>query len=309
MTICEFLKTDIRKPCDHYLKGGMCSRPKLFRCVEFVARFVPRLSHSAIQKFMRCPLMYYYSNIIGLQVRSELHSDALRIGKRADELITGNDSSPECNPDSLWFVKSEAIFNAFIKLMTGFNVDNYTGQYEFLWQEDKHPSIKGFIDLHANDNTHFIELKVGKNPNYYTNLFWQRSQLGTYFLSNPSYQYGIMWAIRVPDLKSTGQYKGESLTQYKDRCVADMLKRPTWYFPGYNKDTNTFGIKFYRTEINLDAIKKRFQMIAWQIQKCAKEGFWYANETQCLFPFECDYKRVCETGVISESIYEYREKK
>jgi hypothetical protein len=50
-------------------------------------------------------------------------------------------------------------------------------------------------------------------------------------------------------------------------------------------------------------------MVGWQIQKCAEEEYWYPNETQCISPFECDFKRICENhGNISEDVYNFRTK-
>ncbi len=306
MSTCEFLTTKTQQPCDSYIKPGMCSREDMFRCPEYISKFEPTLSYSGCNSFMRCPLRYYYSAIKGLQVKEAFQSDPLKIGSMVDEWITGKDGNNDPALDELWFMKSQAIFDSYLKLVK-VNIDNYQGQHKFLIQEDGQPSIQGYIDLHAPD--HFIELKCGGNPLYYINKFWIRSQMGTYFLSNPDYQYGIVWAIKVPGLKRTGQYKDESLEDYRDRCVRVMVANPKEYFPGYNKDDGTFGVKFYRHEFDLEGLKKRYRMIAWQIQKCIDEGYWYPNETGCMYPFECDYKRVCENdGVISESIYEYRKK-
>ena len=280
---------------------------------------------------MRCPKSYYFSNILGLQVKRDFCSDPLRIGTAVDNYITNGRSrrniptlgEPDGNDnvESMWEAKVDAICEAFSSLIGVEQIDySYSGQREFHYQEDGYPQIHGFIDLEANDKSHFIELKVGKNPAFYTNPFWMRSQLGTYFLSNPEYKYGIVWAIKVPQLKRTGQYKDESLEDYKDRCVRVMISSPAEYFPGYDKDTNTFGVKFYRTafdikedenqyEMSLEGLKKRYQMVAWQIQKCAEREYWYPNGNACLHPFECNYKRVCESGKIGMEIYEYREKK
>lgn len=315
---CESLTTINRKPCDSYIKDGFCLSPQFFRCSEYLKHKEPTLSFSAVNTFMRCPKMYYFSNILGLQVKSDFCSDPLMIGSVVDQSITSPPGIPLPLPETLWQAKACAIMEVFDELK--FNINGYSGQREFHYQEDGYPQIHGFIDLHANDNTHFIELKVGKNPNFYLNPFWMRSQLGTYFLSNPDYKYGIVWAIKVPQLKRTGQYKDESLEDYKDRCVRVMLAHPTDYFPGYDKDTNTFGVKFYRTafdidenenqyEMGLEGLKKRYRAMAWRIQKCAEEGYWDPDQTACLHPFECNYKRVCETGKIAMEIYEYRKKK
>lgn len=315
---CESLTTINKKPCDSYIKDGFCNSPQYFRCSEFLKHKEPTLSFSAVNTFMRCPKMYYFSNILGLQVKAEYCSDALKIGSAVDGYITHIRTNFIL--EQLWNAKVNAICKAFDILFNITDIDrNYSGQREFHYQEDGYPQIHGFIDLHANDNTHFIELKVGRNPDFYLNPFFMRSQLGTYFLSNPDYKYGIVWAIRVPQLKSIGQFKDETLEDYKDRCVRDMLVRPNHYFPGYNKSDNTFGIHFYRTafdikedenqyEMSLEGLKKRYRAMAWRIQKCAEVEYWDNDGTACLHPFECNYKRVCDTGKISDSIYEYRMK-
>lgn len=308
---CEYLNPVEGKPCSSYLGSGMCARSNMFRCPEYIKHKEPRVSHSAIENFMRCHLRYYYSNIQGVQVKPMFQSDALKIGSQVDDYITQNK-----NPDgmeklsSMREAKIHAICQAFDRLVGRELVDYaYQGQKVFLTQEDGIPQTKGYIDLEANDVSHFIEIKTSEKPERYTNLFWMRSQMGTYFLSNPNYKYGIIWPIRVPTLKRTGQYKEETLEEYRNRCIRDMVARAKWYFPGYNPDEKTFGIKIYRSEIDLDVVRKRYQMIGWQIQKCAEEGFWYPEETQCLSPFECDFKRICENhGCISEDVYCYREK-
>jgi hypothetical protein len=272
---------------------------------------------------MRCPKMFFFSNILGLQVKSEYCSDPIKIGNAIDGYITQgivpNNGSVQF--EYLWEAKAYAIYEAFNALIGREQVDySYQGQKEFYYQEDGYPRIHGFIDLHANDSSQFIELKVGKNPKFYTNPFFMRSQLGTYFLSNPKYKKGIVWAIKVPQLMRTKQYKDESLGDYKDRCVRVMVSHPNDYFPGYDADSKTFGVTFYRTaydideninqyEMGLEGLKNRYRMISWQIQKCAEMEYWYANGNSCLHPFECNYKRVCETGKIGMEIYEYRKKK
>lgn len=319
---CELLTTINKKPCDSYIGEGFCSIPTYFRCSEYLKHKEPTLSFSAVNTFMRCPKMYYFSNILGLQVKSEFCSDPIKIGNAIDGYITKgivpNNGSTEF--EYLWEARAFAIYEAFNQLGLDHLRPNYYGQTEFHYQEDGYPRIHGFIDLEAVDKSHFIELKVGKNPKFYTNPFFMRSQLGTYFLSNSKYKKGIVWAIKVPQLMRARQYRDESLSDHKDRCVRVMLSHPGDYFPGYDADTNTFGVAFYRTaydikedvnqyEMSLDGLKNRYRMISWQIQKCAKEEYWYPNGSACLHPFECNYKRVCETGKIGMEIYEYRKKK
>jgi hypothetical protein len=53
------------KPCMYYISyasrdgvkmAGFCQLPGMFRCIEAVKSFAPRLSHSGINQWMRCRL-------------------------------------------------------------------------------------------------------------------------------------------------------------------------------------------------------------------------------------------------------------
>jgi len=303
--VCKHIESENNKPCKYYIKTGLCSRPDMFRCIEYISRFEPIMSYSSVNHFLRCPRQYYLSNIKGLQLNEQYQSDALKIGKYVDGAltVTPDIEIPEKYKNELWVVKAQAILTVFNNLFPEV-LSRYTGQGEFYWQEDGYPQVHGFVDLATRN--HFIELKCASRPEFYTNSYWIHDQMGTYFLSNPNYDYGVVWAIRVPQLKQSGNFRDESLEDYKDRCARDMLKRPAYYFPGYSKKTKSFGVKFYRSEFDMDAIEKRYKWIAGQIRKCVQADYWYQNRTQCLYPFKCDYLNICETGGISEDLYTYR---
>ncbi len=310
---CKRRQTTKSKTCDRLMNGGLCSLPEIFRCEEYILRMEPRLSHSGIMNFLRCPRMYYYSNMLGLQTRPEYNSDALNIGIEVDKYITDcliNDKPYTDDMATMWEAKVIAIIRAFDKLIDTKKVRKYyTGQREFLIQNDGQPSIKGYIDLDSNSGKNFVELKVGKNPAYYTQLFYIRSKLAAYFMSSDKYETGTVWAIRVPQLKRTGKFKNESLEDYSARCTRVMVAEPTHYFPGYNKKTGNFGVKFGRAEIDLDDAAKVYRMVADWMKLAIKKAFWVQNGTGCLHPFECDYLSICESnGAISEDVFTYRAK-
>jgi hypothetical protein len=246
------------------------------------------------------------AQIKGIQLKEQYKSDALKIGTYVDNIIT---SQPlhvnEGDSNSLWYQKATAMVKSF-KQLFGLEFRDYEGQHPFLWQDDGYPKIKGFIDLLAQDNSHFIDIKCTTKPEYYTNPYWIHDQLGTYLLSNPKYGYGIIWAIRTPALKQTGNFKDESLEDYKDRCVRDMVKRASFYFTGYKKETQSFGVKFYRSEFDLGGLKTRYKWVGQQIQDCVEEDYWYQNRTQCINPWQCDMLNICNSGGISDDIYEKR---
>jgi len=304
-SVCKYLKPGNSKPCRFYIKTGSCNRNDIFRCIEYISRFQPTLSFTGVNHFLRCPRQYYLSNIKGLQLDEEYQSDALKIGKNVDTALTANPDIeiPEKDKNKLWVAKVQAVLDAFNNLFPEV-LTGYTGQKEFYWQDDGYPQVRGFVDLAVHN--HFIELKCASRPEYYTNPYWIHDQMGTYFLSNPNYGYGVVWAIRVPQLKQSGNFRDEPLEDYKNRCVRDMLKRPTYYFSGYDKVAKAFGVKFYRSEFDLGAIKARYKWLAKHIKECVQADYWYQNKTQCLYPFKCDYLNICETGGISEDLYTYR---
>ena len=319
MSTCK-LKTNSTKAktCDSYIGCGMCGLPEMFRCVEYIEKFEPRLSHSGITSFLRCPQLYYYSNIMGLQVKPQFQSDALKIGSAVDDYITNILLGGEPTEDTvllndeiktMWEAKAIAIIRAFNKLMNLKAIKKYfTGQREFLIQNDGQPSIKGFIDLHAATGKQFVELKVG-NPDYYIHLFYIRSKLAAYFMSLDTYETGVVWAIRRPDLKRTGNYKNESLEDFSDRCYKRMIKEVKYYFPGYNRKSGNFGVRFGRAEIDLDATMKQYRIVADYIKLAVKQNTWVKNGTGCLHPFECDYLPICQNnGAISEDVFTRRKK-
>ncbi len=321
MTTCDKKTNNInKKTCDKFLDGGMCKLDSMFRCTEYILHREPRLSHSGITNFLRCPQMYYYSNIMGLQVKPEFQSDPLKIGSSVDDYVTnilmgGKPTIYTVIPNgelytTMWEAKAAGIINAFKELVDIRKVkEMYVGQKEFLLQEDGQPQVKGFIDLESVSGKSFIELKVGKSPAYYTQLFYIRSKLAAYFMSSEAYVSGKIWAIRVPDLKRTGKFKNESLEDYSARIYRVMMKEPTHYFPGYNRKSKNFGVKFGRAEIDLDVTRKTYRMVADWIKLSVKRGVWIKNGTGCLHPFKCDYLPICEaSGAVSEDVYTHREK-
>lgn len=314
-------KTNLKKKnCDSYLKGGMCTLGNMFRCTEYIERNEPILSHSGIMNFIRCPKLFYYQNIQGVQLKDSEYSDPLRIGIAVDNYITHflltGDMNDEFLPLNMeieyqWQAKTIAIIRSFVKLI---NVDKfislYSGQLKFQLNRDGYPHIKGYIDLNSKSGKNFIELKVGKSPEYYLNLFYIKYKLATYFMASDDYISARVWAIRVPQLKRTGKFKTESLSDFSNRCYRDMVARASFYFPGYDLKTRNFGAKFGRVEIDVDEMWGYYRMIADNIKLCVKRDLWMQDGGGCLYPFECDYLPICKNnGVISEDVYIFGRKK
>jgi hypothetical protein len=260
--------------------------------------------------------MYYYSNIKGLQLKPEFQSDPLKIGSMVDTYITSTLLTGEpkiyLNGEikTMWEAKSVGIIKAFQKVIDEEKVKkHYTGQKEFNIQFDGQPQVKGFIDLEARNGKSFIELKVGGNPSYYLNLFYIRSKLAAYFMSNPAYESGKIWAIRVPQIKRTGKFKNESLEDYSARITRVMVAEPRHYFPGYSAKTRNFGVTFGRGEIDIEETVKGYRLVADFMKLCIKKDIWLKNGTGCLHPFQCDYLDICENnGAMSTDVFTTRKK-
>jgi len=317
---CKLKKSLKKKPCDSYIKGGYCTQPTLFRCIEFIERNEPVLSHSGINNFMRCHRLYYYNNICGIQLKGEEYSDPLRIGIAVDNYLSAYLLTNEITKDHInlqmeieyqWQAKVIAIIRAFLeKINYKALIKNYIGQKSFISYRDGNPTITGIIDFESNDKTKFIELKCGKSPEYYTNIFHIKYKLATYFMSCETYESGNVWVIRVPQLKSTGQHKDETLSEYSDRCYRVMIAQPAWYFPGYNSKTRNFGTRISREECDVENMAKYYKLTSHFLKIAIKEDTFMRNSGGCLYPFKCDYLAICESnGAISEDIYTYREKK
>ncbi len=307
MSTCKDLvfKTDT-KQCMYYLNGGMCSKDGRFRCEEYIKQKEPVLSYSGVNSFMKCPRKYYWSSMRGLKVKEHLMGDPLKIGLTVDGYITGG-MSPSNLSDSVAMAKINAMCDACAILIDPLNNiwPHYSGQRELLWQEDDYPSVLCKIDLEKKDGTGFVELKCSSRPDFYTNPFYIHDQCGTYFLANPKYQTCEVWVIRVPALRLG---KNEDIEGFKERCYNDMVAKPEWYFNEYDGANKTFGSTFYRNEFELDEIKKRIKHMGERIVRAVKEDYWYQDRQQCMLPGKCDYMSVCDTGGVSEDLYEWRKK-
>ncbi len=319
MSICKHLTSEIKKPCDYYLKPGMCSRQDMFRCVEYIKKYESNfsISYSALKDFDKCPRAYYYRNIAGQQLI--IQSNPLKIGKLVDSILSGKSkeveqvkglfvhSDIEDNP--MWLAKAMSIVNSIKELGYDKQLEGYEKQREFNVNiqnnsntdtDNTQINLHGFIDFAGTD--HFCELKCSGNPDNYLDSFTIEDQVSTYFLSNPNYNYVNMLVIRVPDIKLA---KGK-MFEYKDyytKCYDDILRRPSYYFVGKN---DTWGVRFYRTEFDLEALKTQIRWICGEIKRCVNSDYWMQRKSSCFSPFRCDYLDICKTGVISPDRYEKR---
>jgi hypothetical protein len=309
---CEYLvkSPDKSKPCVHYLKikgEGFCSRSDRFVCLEWMKQHAYHISYSALQAWLTCPRKYKYMVIDGIELVPEMIPVAMEMGQDLHHNLNPNlKPSFICSPDLPEYSRVKAILDAMKELEIK---DPPDGIYEAdISIPLENTNIIGYVDVLYYD--FFIERKFTANPDYYTNIHTIASQLGTYFLYNERLKYGIIQAIRTPDLRSTGKYKDEDMDSYYNRTYQDILNRPGHYFPGWDKETKTFGRKFYRHEFDLQSIKERYETIVEQIRWYVQNRReFHKNEQACMANQRCMYLSICETGGVSELLYKYRDKK
>jgi hypothetical protein len=131
-------------------------------------------------------------------------------------------------------------------------------------------------------------------------------QAGTYLYTNPAYEYVVMEVTRTPAQRLG---KNEEMDDYQSRVYSDIIRRPSYYFIGWNNKTRTFGKKFYRSEFDLKELPMTYHKIVKALRYCIDNELWVNNELGCHSPVTCDYYDIKKTGVISEEIYEIREYK
>lgn len=315
--ICEYRHKVPDSPCIHYCEGGFCKLPKQFRCMEAIYREKIKLSHSAVNSFTACKHRYYLSNLKGIRVRPEMINDAMKLGNLFHggyanffEANSWLDLVDKQWPGKMQKDKDRDIHKVFALLEfiqeDGIVLDTekfINCEYKFNIDE---LSVTGVIDRLYSD--HFTEVKLSSRPEYYVSPHFLASQLATYFLSNPELKYCVMEVVRLPGQKQTGNFEDESPVDYKNRIKADIHKRPAYYFLGYDKNTKRFGRKFYRTEFDLDEVRNRYKHIMAEIRHSIEHDSFYKNESSCLLPYQCDYLAICESGGVSDLIYEYMNK-
>lgn len=316
---------DTVKPCVSYILGGMCSRPDMFRCLEFIKMHEPSLSYSALKDYSQCHRKFWHGWIEGRELIEKKRP--LRLGSLADDILqilhsnkksetavseyrgiietkiseSIDEEDPEKQYGDLDFWRMRALFDAYIEK----DVHTMKGdtQYEFRWKVPGYPKIHGFIDLKENRIGH--EYKYTTNADYYSHMFNVREQLMSYFIGAPEIEGFRLHAIVNP--VNFKLHKDESIQAFYDRVKVDIKRRlGTVYHLTYN---------FWRTEFNLQEYMDKAKMISEEIMRYIVADYpdpkypFYQNTQACHQPFECDFFPICNSGVMPENLYKKREKR
>ena len=304
---CKDLDNSTKTPCNSYIPTGFCSKPNYFRCVEYMANNEPIISYSAMRDFLKCEKLYYHTFVSGNELIEK--SDALNISSYVDSCLSQKKVDITSKENTVWLQKARAIIDGMATLEITKHIVNqdFEPQEEFGIRMDGLPLIHGFIDFHHVSGRFFLKLETTKKIDDYKQdkfKFKIEDQCGIYFLSNPTYEFCVILPIKIPELEYNENK--ETIEQYHNRCLADIVNRPRHYFVNYNYETKKFGIKLYRQEIDENELIKLCKWAAQSIQQCAKENYWPMRKGSCFSPIKCDFYEACSIG-ISEDRYRRKE--
>ncbi len=317
MGVCKYRIKEEGSPCRYYIKGGLCFLPDQYRCIESILVRGLGLSYSQVNDFTSCKRKYYYRNIKGIIARPEMVSKPMKIGQlfhtgygdlfRKTNLITRTIN--KYWPGEILDEDKKEI-NKVLALLDYIH-GNINPQFEGLIGceqrfRTENPDIVGVFDRLYED--HFVEIKLTSRPEFFISPHFLESQIASYFLANPNLQYCTMEVVRAPRLRTSGQYEDEASSAYQFRTSKDIKKRPAYYFQGYDKETKTFGRKFFRNEFNLEEIQNRYKHIEYEIRSAIERDAFYKEQHSCLLPSQCEYLGICESGGVSDLLFNYRKK-
>jgi hypothetical protein len=320
---------------ENIVENGFCNRPELYRCLATPSKIIP-LSHSSVQDFLTCHFLYYLKAIRGIQIKDTAKSSPLKMGSLMDKVLQkhlGGEIKDEAGKpttipgliDSLQIndfdvAKVKGIFRAykFLEIQTEPNGQlqskiSQSIKFDKSWGDGTPVELllTGFYDRKYPN--YFVEQKFTSRPETYLDTYFLQSQIGTYFLADPTLEFCIMEIIRVPALKSSGKNKEESAEEHAERIYQDAISRPSNYFIGWDSKTQKYGKKYFRTEFNLDELKSRYIHIFREIWEARLMNGWYRNDKACnnvLPGISCDMLGICRSNNnFNDATHEIRKKK
>jgi hypothetical protein len=270
---------------------------------------LPTISYSSLTDFAHCKLRYKHRIIDGLQLRPEHLPEPLKLGRAWDSIIRYlYDDTPyesEITPLKLnetQAAKINALARAYENLEIKNNKDGFLSAQYKIYVPVGQEQIVGYVDLAHED--HIKEVKLSSRPDFYRQRENLAYQLSTYFLANQDWEYSDLKITRVPQLRAKPD---ETSEHYEERCYGDILSRPARYFIGWDRKTRTYGVRFWRSEFDLDEIFSTYVYVLEELKITLKRGSWYPNNLACHVPVPCQFLHIKKSGVVSPEIYERRE--
>ena len=313
---CDRFTPGTNSPCKHYIKSdiqneaGFCNLPSKFRCIESLKKYLPTLTQSAAKMFIQCREKYKRNYIDGIRPKPATMPIPIKLGTLWDAFIGSVMNNEEFKYDDLIqeyqihprdVAKVFALIQAFQDLGIKLSDQVLIPQFKVAWN-CMDTVITGTTD--GAGDFGIQEHKLSGSPDYYTHLESIHFQVGTYLLGNESWEYCDMMIARVPQLKTgSGKNDNEEPEMFQKRIYGDILKRPAFYFIGYNREKKSYGKRFWRSEFDLDQIFEMYLMIIEDLKECINYNRFYRNELSCYMPTQCWYMPIRKSGVISEELF------
>jgi len=291
----------------------LCSRRGEYLCIDTLSENLPNLSHSARMDWISCRRKYYLNKIKGIKSRQSKISSPLKFGTMWDKFIENQygkshnltDLAIKLDMTELEIARFNAVTHVYRKLKLA---DRNTNEFD-LQKKIIIPgngiNIVGYVDRAYDD--HFVEVKMSMRPQYYIEPFNIAFQVGTYFLSNPKWKYVVMEVTRTPTM--TWDRENMDIGKYEEMLAKDIQKKAAMYFPGIKRKDCTYGKKFFRAEFPLDNIAKTYEHINKEITEAislGEEAFY--QSFNCNSPYPCEFLPICKDNVISNTLFEMRNK-
>ena len=330
--VCKRRINDDGGHCVHFIlpddkrETGFCTLQGEYRCMDNLLVTIPKLSHTSVQDWLKCRRLFLLKNIKGILRKPSQFGPALKMGALWDvcqgKLFGAHGDAEIIETINRYEIETQekevvrAVIRAFRALGIVVDKENceiqerftfsskFKNLYSWIKRDDFEFLITGVYDRKYPKR--FVENKFSGAPDFYQDVFWLTSQIGTYFLANDAMEECTMEIVRSPALKKK---EDESPEDFGARVYKDIMDRPGWYFIGFNKKTRTYGRRFFRNEFKLDELRLRYQNIGYEIMDANERDAFYRNETMCRHPWECDMFDLCKSGVMSEVLYEFREKR
>jgi hypothetical protein len=327
---CKQMTPSASKPCVHYIPGesnfaGFCTQPGQFRCIEAIKAKAPRLSHSSVNTWLRCRRRWYIEYIKGVARKPTMQSVALKMGTVWDKVkqaaysegawkvSTGIGIILDMAPDLALEEKDQLKLRALVRALGVLDYQPEKCEVDvkatyYYNKANAEMFVSGKLDAMPLDKPYYYEVKLSGRPDWYTQITNIESQVGTYFLFDERFEFVVMDITRVPDLRQLKGKSDESEFAYEERTYDDILRRPSFYFLGWNNEKKRYGRPFYRREFDIIDVEKRYRVISQELKQAFVDDAIYANPTACLTPFECDFKPICSTGGVSDILFRERTK-
>lgn len=306
---------NIIEPCAHYIRkyeneAGLCKLDDYYLCIEAIRNGkLPHISHSSAGNFSQCKYKFYLSNILGVRLKNEFVSAAIKMGQLWDAYWGGASEGALLDLIESYSIDpySVAKVQAMIDAAKDLGLTNDYGIYDAQAGAKiklNSCNIIGFFDRKYPN--FFVETKFSGRPNNYTTKSTIEHQVGTYFLSDPALEYVIMEVGRASAIKYR---EGEEPADYTKRVYQDIIKRPQFYFMGYKQGESNYGVKFSRHEFDLDGLVDDYNALISDLIWTCQTGNFYQNKASCGNFGGCSFQSICATGCISDVKFTRRKEK